>query len=470
MGARNADCSWHGWEFLEDMTGVKDLVSLTPEQQSFATFRGHQFYSNAVPAGLILDLPRHELAAGVADTPDIYLSDERWRPAGGRRPAEAAIAVHRRLENGRVVWLGFNERLVGSKLENGPQWFESYARAGIRWVAHEPLIAVANWPKRQQAAVLVSVEAGSDMAAAKAASGVCVEQNVPATVFLSKPPEPGEPLAGRYVEIGAGGDPNQPVSERNVFGQVQFLKDLKSSLEAGDELQITGFKPPQDLWDLDTMVAMRSSGYRYFLDHGTNHQAVPELFEFPSATWFGGKVEVAKISSGWSNDFEVVSEYKGPTPWTEELSRGFLDEFGWGLYLGGNYTLSIRSSLLGAPENLPILRSMLRHLKQQPVWFATGTQLSNWWSRRDKVRVEAQRVNQHRVRVSVVNRGREAVEDLSVYLHLPHRPTRIRLISEFIGRTPPQHTLEPNEDVLRLEFPRLNKESSQVFLVAMDES
>ncbi|MEZ5351599.1 MAG: hypothetical protein R2762_03115 [Bryobacteraceae bacterium] len=464
LGARNEDCGWNGWEFMTALTSVDNIESFTPEPGTYASFRGRQFYSGGVPPGLLVELPAHEMTVGTAKAPDIYWSDGHWHPHDGDVPGDSAMGVHSTYGEGRVVWMGFNERLAAAR-DQKP--LDHLAVSAIRWAGREPLIAAAPWPDKMEAGVVVTANAGSNRESADAVAGMLRSAGVPGTLFVETA---GLPSDSQGVEIAAAGDPDAPVADQSVFVQMQTLQKARQAVEQAVGAPVLGFKPAHDLWNLDTVVALRSSGYRYFLDRGQSRRASPELIEFPPATWFGKRVEVARLGAGWSDDFEVIARYQGPTPWTEDLANGFLEEFALARYLSGAYTLSVRSLLLGAPGNVHLARRAVDEMKKTPVWFGSAAQLTQWWSAREKVRVETRLVNQHRLRVAVVNRGKQDIDGSSVYLYLPYRPSKVRIISEFIGKSPPQWELSSEEEALRLDFPKLAGESSHVFLVALDES
>jgi hypothetical protein len=464
MGARNEDCNWNGWEFMTALTGVTNIESFTPEAGTFASFRGRQYYSSGVPPGLLVELPAHEMTVGSAASPDVYWSDAHWRPRDGSRADDSALGVHHNYGEGRVVWMGFNERLTAAR-DQKP--LDHLALAAVRWVGREPLIAMGAWPQQMEAAVVVAAATGSNRESSEAVARMLEAAGVPGTLFVDPAGLPGE---NQGAEIAVGGDPEAPVSEQSVFAQVQALQKSRLAVEQVAGVPVAGFKPAHDLWNLDTVVALRSSGFRYFVDRGQSRRASPELIEFPPATWFGRRVEVARLGAGWSDDFDVISRYTGPTPWKEDVTAGFLEEFELARYLRGSYTLAIRGLLLGAPPNIHLARHAIERIKKEPVWFASAGQITAWWSAREKVRVETRLVNQHRMRVAVVNRGREEVSKASVYLYLPYAARKVRIISEFIGKQPPEWEMVEGDDALRFDFPKLPAESSHVFLVVLDES
>lgn len=470
VGARDEKNEWVGWDFLNELTGLLQVVSITPEQQTYASFRGNQFYSGTVPAGLLLSLPQHVLAVGIGHTPDIYWSDANWRPVSVEWPSEAALGVHRTVNKGRVIWMGFNERLSGNAKSR--ILFERYLHASLQWVGRQPLALPQTWPDEKAVAAIPYGEFGSNLDAAQKAADVFSREQIPATLFcqssaaLRKPADAA--LIRERVELATSGDSPDAFAGQNLVKQAERLRKAKAELDT-EKIPLVGFKPPQAAWGPETLMALRSAGFHYLVDSGENDRALPELIEFRASSFLGRKAELTRLPAGWAQDVDVVAAYTGPTPWKEDIADPFVRDLELAGYLGGIYTMGIREDLLGAPENQHILRSLLKRLRRDDAWLTTADGLAQWWSRREKIRVEATRVHQHRIRVSVTNRGRDEMGKYVVDLHLPYRPKKVRLLSEMLGKAPPQYELRADEEILRLEFTKLKRESSQVFLVALDE-
>jgi len=470
-GARDERNEWSGWEFLSELTGLMQLVSITPEDLTYASFRGNQFYSGTVPAGLQIDLPKQVLIAGIGHSPDIYWSDSKWRPESVDWPSEAAIGTHGVYGKGRVIWLGFNERLSGNNKIR--QYMDNYIQAAIRWAARQPLSVPALWPDQKEMAAVTFGDFGSELRSAQEVAEMLKQEQVPATLFCQSGAVSNAPatvsLIRESVELATTGDALDAFGGQGLMKQVERLKKARRDLER-EEYPLFGFKPPQNVWSTETIMALRSAGYQYYLDAGGSQRAVPELMEFRAGSLFGRPAELARIGTPWSDDTEIIAEYSGPTPWKEDLGDAFLKEFELGRYLGGVYTFAFQGNLLGSAENRPILRSIVRRMKNPKVWMTSGIELTNWWSKREKIRLDTRLVHQHRIRVTITNRAREDMAGYSVDLHLPYRPKKVRLLSELLGKTPPRYQLLQNEETLRLEFDKLKRQSSQVFLVALDES
>lgn len=475
VGARNASCAWKGWDTLAALTGLKNLDATTLQQESFAGLRGGEFYSEMVPAGYRLSVPAQELIFGSAHQPDIFWSDGRLRPARGNSVDNVALGTHGAYEAARVVWFGFKETLPDSSGKDQRAALNQYLRAAVLWTGRQPLAVLGNWPEHRKAAVMVA-ETVQDAGAARPAADLLSAEKVPATYFIGASQAKASPAALRALrasgEIASAGDSESAFADEDVDRQTARLRTAKASLEQLGSPTVQGFDPPQQVWDEGTVTALQHAGYSYYFDHSSFERAVPDMMVMPQPKTFlpADPVEVARISAMAASDIEVISQYRGPMPWGDDLAEGFLRDFKMAEYLGGVYTLSFRSDLLGAPENLHILQSLIREIRNARAWIAPGESVTSWWAQRDKVRVETQVVSSTRIRLAVTNRSDKPMLDSSVYVYLPRKPRTVRLQPELLSKVVPKTELLTGADpVLRVDFPRLNPQSGYVCVMVVDE-
>lgn len=167
---------------------------------------------------------------------------------------------------------------------------------------------------------------------------------------------------------------------------------------------------------------------------------------------------------------EVIAQYRRPGALGVDLADGFVRDFRLTEFVGGLYTLSFRSDLIGAPENTHILRSVIKTMKGDRAWITSGEQIAAWWSQREKVKVESQMISPTRIRIAITNRSNRPMQNVSAYVYLPRRPKMVRLIPLMLDRmTPRPEMMNGADDVLRLEFPELKPEQSYVGLIVLDE-
>lgn len=473
LGVRDADCKWTGYDYLTSVTGLKSPYPVAPSPGEHAAFRGDRYYSGMLPAGFALPLPDQELIAGEAADPDVFRSDSRLAPSHEGQISKSALAVHGRRDRGRFVWFGFNETQPASKLTTRAQ-LDQFLVGAVKWAARQPLAYAAAWPQNRRAAVLIGEAMSGNPKAAAASAAMFQRLGVPATFFVPGALATSSPDAVRALaragEVAAMGDSDESFANQDVMRQTDRLVRSKETLANLRAPRALGFYPPQDLTNRDTRVALLNAKYSYYLSASEPAMASPEIYEPASKSWLRlERTAVTRFDRPWADDFEVISAYNGPTPWGKDLGNGFLNDYSHAVQLGGLYTFLFRGELLGAPENLHIVESVVKEMRSGPVWIASGSELADWWMNRDNLRVVSRLINRHRIRLAVTNRGAAPMKNVSVTLNLPYRPQDVRLIPAVHGRQLPSSKMLDGQEALRLDFPEVPSQSSHVFLVALDE-
>lgn len=479
-GSRSADCSWQGFDLLQQLTAAESVESLPPASaappgsSASVAFRGQRFYSERVPPGYKMSLPAQELTVLHTKDADAYWSDWMLRPARGTTLGDAGVAVHAHPGSGRVVWFGFSEVLPRDRAAD-LQVIDGYLVAALRWAGKQPLAAVGTWPEHKDAATLVAEQVEPGDVSVEQTARLLADVGIPGSFFLLSAEAKARPEAVRRLaaagEVGSSGDSAEPLVADPPARQRERLQRARQETEAAAGAKVLGFAPPQGLSNTALIAALNDAGFRYYLNEMGVTRAVPEIVEYtPSVLFPLQKTEVLKVFRTSLDDFEVIADYQGPTPRGAGLAEGFLKDFHRLHEIGGLYTLSFHSHLLGAPEYREALERVVREIKAKPVWSATGQQLAAWWSGRNKLEVTLKKVSVHRVRLDVANKGPEGVDDASVYVYLPYRPRNVRVRSTvFRFRTPTSQLLAGADEVLRIDFPSLSAQTNYTYTIALDE-
>lgn len=474
LGVRNADCSWHGWDFLAGLTGATGISTVNPVETSYLAFRSEQPFSDKVPAGYLLTVPSQELTLLGVPNPDALLTDWRLRAVQAGGATQPAIASHHASQKGRMVWFGFSEVLPAERPESR-QIFDNYTTAAVHWASRQPLAVMADWPDHKRVAVLVaeSVHARYDYAQQTAA--LLKQRDVPATFLLTSVEAGKYPNALQAFrsagEVASAGDKYEAFTGQSTYQQSERLVKAKQELDRASGQPVVGFAPPFGTADNATILALNDSGYRYYLNEIAVSRAVPEIVEFPSQSpaFPLQKRQVSKIFRVASDDFDLISNYRGPTPPGSELAESFLSEFRRVLYFGGVYPLYFHDYLLGAPEYRGTLNRILDGIKSEPVWIASGRDLVKWWSDRQRVQVTVKKLSPHRLTLDLANMGSDSLEDVTVYVYLPYRAKNIQIRSTLIRLSPPRYQLLERDDVLRIDVAALKGQTDYNYIISLDE-
>lgn len=472
LGVRDAECKWTGYDYLSRTTGIKSFYPVPASQMEYATFRGQRYFSGSISAGYALPLPDQELIAGHYNEPDIYWSDDRLRPATGQPMEKNTLAVHGYRDRGRFVWFGFSETQPASK-STTRQKLDQFLVSAVRWAARQPLAAVADWPANRNSAVMISETMSDDPNSAHAAAALFLRTGTPVTFFVpgsltTSHPQAVQALA-RAGEVATAGDSDEPFVEQSATRQAERLNRVMNSLTA---LQIrpAGFNPPSDLADQATTDALLRARFAYYVSSAAPAAGLPEIHEQASKGWLNfEKAAVTRIDRPWSDDFEVIANYRGPKTWGKDLGNGFLREFETATKLGGLYTFSFHAGLLGAREHLPIVENVIETMRNGKTWVASGKQVSEWWMNRNQLRVGIRMVNRHRIRLAVTNRGENQIEGANVVVQLPYRSGSVRLIPAVHALHLPRYKMLSGQEAMQLEFPAIPGRSSHIYLVSLNE-
>ncbi len=397
------------------------------------------------------------------------------KPTRGDSADAAALGTHGVYGAGRVVWFGFKEALPDSASKDQRLALNAYLSSAVRWVGRQPMATLRNWPGDARAAVVIA-ETVTDSRAALAAASIFRVERASATFLVDSSKAHFSPSEMRRLEaageIASAGDTDLAFTGRDADGQAARLRNARASLEQMGSKEVLGFDPPQQVWNDGTVSALEKTGYSYFFDHLSNERAVPEILHMPvpQGSPSVDPVEISRISVMGANDVEEIARYRGPTPWGDDLADGFVRNFRMAEFLGGVYTLDFRSDLLGAPENLHVLRALLHQIKTARPWMASGREMADWWTQRDRIHVSTRMIAPSRIRLSIANRDTRPLTAASVYVYLPRKPKLVRILPALLNRISPRtEILNGNDDVLRLDFPKLNPASAYECVIVMEE-
>ncbi|TKA08490.1 polysaccharide deacetylase family protein [Actinacidiphila oryziradicis] len=182
------------------------------------------------------------------------------------------------------------------------------------------------------------------------------------------------------------------------LGQHGYLHELFSSESVDRQQEILA----RSFEIFDHYLGVRTKAFRS--PGGDPTPETPKLlleagFEYTSimrgddrpATWLidGATTDLVEICAHWElDDYHQFIYADSPQlpPSLDRISsiRGTHDnwrrEFDGYYRYGLTYTLMLHPEISGRPANLRALRELLAYMRSKPdVWFATGSQIANWW-------------------------------------------------------------------------------------------
>lgn len=144
VAVREADNSWRGYGFMEELLDVPAVRPLARGESNFilAARRG------PLSAGLAPGQQLHLMAEEGVPAIDDPLAELRWNDF---EEVEGAVgtAASKRLEmgEGRIVWLAMGPENMPGDVAEERRAMAGVLRAGIAWALREPIIEVLPWPR-----------------------------------------------------------------------------------------------------------------------------------------------------------------------------------------------------------------------------------------------------------------------------------------------------------------------------------
>jgi len=417
VAVRDGAGRWLGWDRMLDLLQAREAHEVATSEIYFITVGKLGPITATEDQGLRIALNRGASVLGLeAADPAAYWSGYHREPLPyPDRPWAAALCAVR--GKGRISWIGFPPAWINEDPENeegGLRWISGL----IRWVQGEAPLAVAEaWPGRAGAAVLLEQDTEMDFGNAAGVLDLLERRGLPATFscvsnLAEKEPELVRRMA-RLGEVASHTDDHRALTGKGYGTQKKHLTASARSLRKLSGSKVSGFRPPEEKFDQETLRAMKTAGYDYLFGASDAPWAQPRLIDV------GGGTAILRIPRLTPDDYQFLEARPVPEDSIPALFLAALDRVR--LYRGVDL-VSIHTHLLGRPVLQPHLEAFLDSLSTRPVWAATGGELADWWRRRSNCRIECVRLESGGYLLSADNPSAEEIRGLSVRLSLPRNP------------------------------------------------
>lgn len=369
---------------------------------------------------------------------------------------------------GRFVYLGMQRDAMGV----GPDDREDYAVLSrfftniINYLRRVPVIWVHDWPFSSEhpyeAAAMITGLGDGDIQNFSGVADILAQENVPGTYFVR--PEQAGAHRALLQRLHASGDVgvmgnllrDQDGPERS---QRERLESWRTALEQIVGGPVTGYRSMQrgQFGDV-TMGALRGASYQYFVPDSIGRRTMPKIMGFPYET-------LIRIGVSAHSDREVFDVTPGETP---ELRTLFFEEDMTRVrYEGGLYNLLYSSDLLARPENRDVMRGLVKALKRQNYWIASGDEVTHWWRLRQGLNVDIEQRGPHRIVMRVSNNNGATASEMGVTIALGRAVENVRIQPELVGIMAddprPEPILQANNTELVLVIKQLKPQQNRIF-------
>ena len=369
---------------------------------------------------------------------------------------------------GRFVYMGFQRNAMGT----GPSDVEDQQRLDyffsnlINYLRRQPVIWTHDWPSPYHAAAMISGVTKDNIGGFRVVADMLDQEGIPGTYFVQ--PENASPYGqllrrlynqgdvGVYDSLRIEADGSQEVQRRR-------LDHLRRMLEGIVGGPVQGYRSTErGILGRNTMGGLTEAHYTYFLPDSIGRRMVPKIMGFPYET-------LTRTGMTVKSDMDVMI---GMEDQPDELLRGLmLDGVNRSSHEGSLYNLIYSPDLLGSPERLGVLRSIVRRLKQENFWIASGDSIAFWWRIHKGINADVEQRSPSRIFVRVSNDNGSTAQKATVSIALGRAVTSVNVRPELINIFKPvpddidipAYQLKENGTVLELSIKELKPQQYRIF-------
>ncbi|MCH8170010.1 MAG: polysaccharide deacetylase family protein [Bacteroidetes bacterium] len=465
------DGKWRGWQFFNKVFGINFVKAIKNDDfTKIHTIRGGLPITANIPTGFPLKVATWDkpIAAEVMDPRTVQVSFwYNYRLENGlarENILHTAGIVYGNYGKGRFVWMGFEiNSVIG--VQEDYIFFDRLFNNSINWLTYKPLAYYNEWPRGYKAAAIITPILSHDIYNINNLLSVLKSERVRATFFVDPyRAEQNKKLVktlARYGDVGALvdigylasiNDTSNSLDDYNT--QLEKLNSAKLILESVTGKSVTGAIPYYGLFDENTIQALIDAKYKFVITDSLTDRSVPK-------TIIRGDERLISITKTARDDYEVIRDFGLTLPnyqlytYQEDIDRI--------LFEGGLYVFKMHTEYQCKPENIGVVRKVIKELKRKNFWITTASELSRWFERKDNVEVRVEPRGENRTVVTVSNPGDQTVNSLVVKVDLNQPARRVSLSSEIIGTKLAKYEYDKVNNIVYLYINDLEKGESRTY-------
>lgn len=471
------DSKWKGWEFFNQVFGMRFSHELKPDEYSkIHTICGSLPITANIPTGFPLKVATWDrpMAVEVLDPRTTQVSFwYNYRMDDGLVREEikkSAGIAYGSYGTGRFMWMGFElNSIIG--VQEDFVYFERLFNNSIKWLTYSPIAYVRDWPTGYDAAAVIIPVLTDDVENIKNILPILKEEGISPTFFV-------DPIVaasnrqlikqvslygevGALVDIGYLSSINDRANKLNSYEeQLRKLNAAKSTIEKITSANVLGILPYFGLFDQNTINAVINSGFKYILTDSLTDRSVPK-------TIIRGDRRIVTMTKTARDDYEVIRDFGLTLPefqfytYQEDLDRI--------LFEGGMYIFKVHTEYQCRSDYANVIRQVIKDLKKKKFWITTASEIQAWYEKRDYIEIRADRRGKTRVALKISNPGVDAINNLVVDLDLNDRAYNVSLESELIGTKPASLKHSHGSSMIYLYVDDLKPGESRLYYLDYDK-
>lgn len=469
-GNRDENGREQGWSLLADVTGGRPSLaqqggdSAAPLQFNFVS---ETPITASIPPGARISVMGYDqpvsLSLREARTRASGIWQQKFLPADNKPRDNAAVAYGSYL-GGRFAWIGFSTRSLTGDRETWDT-FDRVLRNAVEWTAFHSVAGKAAWPNTR-AAALFGIQAEQEVARGRLLQEEFTARDIRPAFFV----DPQILSINRYsleqtlphVELGA--HVQVPVTQLKEGLDTAFdqrLQQIHNEFATQLNSQITGFtlpeKPQKNTGDTFTRIGFEWVWVENQL------RSTPVIPLIPHQPLFRRLRAPVYIFQSVNSDRQLLETENFHDP--QQLLRQLQREYNFATDLGGLYTITLHSDLIGSDAYLAIVPPFLDAVrKRDDVWFTTPDEVATWWRQYDNVRVRVADGTE-RITLIVTNEGRQEIPEIRVQVYPPRPMTDVTIRAERIYAPIPQHSVHTRDNRIDLVFRNLGARENLTYYI-----
>ena len=473
----SADGKWRGWEFFNEVFGMKFIREVERDEVTkIHTLRGNLPITANIPTGYPLKVATWDrpIAVEVLEPRSTQVSfwyNYRLQDGLVREEVKKSGGIaYGSYGQGRFVWMGFEiNSVIG--IQEDYIYFDRLFHNALSWLQYKPLAYVKDWPENYKAAAMLTVMVGDQPQNVRNILPILKEEGIKATFFVdpskvSNYKDLIKTIAsygdiGAIVDIGymaAIDDTTNKLDDYNT--QIKKVKDASSKIEVINGVHSDGLLPYYGLFDDNSLRAIAETNYKYVVTDSLTDRSVPKAI-------VKGDNTVISITKTARDDYEVIRDFGLSQP--EFQLYTYKEDVDRVLFEGGLYVFKVHTEFQCQPQNLTVLKDLIKYIKSKDMWIASGNDIYNWWIKKNKVEMRVEPRGESRVTVSISNPGNELLKEIMLEIDLQMSVTNIAISSEIIGTLQPEYSFNPATHMLYLKIKEFQPGETRIYYIDYDK-
>ncbi len=413
-GARGADCSWIGYEFLEEVTQAEAAGTLQGRPPNFIAIPHGNAVAAGFPPGLRIELKVEPWITLRSSATTAFWSDWALNPRAGPFGGAAAASIAGVNDAGaRLAWFGF--RLDMGATDHDQRLIDRFVQNAALWAAGHTVAEVDPWPSGFMSAMAVTQDVEKHFGNSRLLAARLSDLGMPVTFFVvSKLVKDDPELAATLRasgEVGSHSVDHRQVAGRLWGNQLAALRQARNDVRKWAGEQPLGLRPPRELYDQFTLEAWRRYGGLYVAGTNRARSAAPEIYDVPS----GSVVILPRIVD---DDYAVMITRGKSSP--DSLQAALLAALHKTRSLSGLDLITLHTQLINSNRRVDAVESVVHAARNAgDVWMASAGELAEWWLRRSQLTVIVRERSDKSAILTVRNRGRVSASSAWLRVHLP---------------------------------------------------